>query len=381
MIESDVCIVGGGVMGLAAAYWLGKEARLKTVLVEQYAIGNDYCSSNDVNRVFRYAYGADKLYTRMAVESLELWRRLEKEIGLQFLVETGLLMVEGDDEESNKFNHDSFKLLEDEGLGAEQLDETDTRRMFPQFSSKEAYLDPHGGVLVASRILTALRSRASAAGVRIIENSRVTALEHEPQSIVTTVDGQTVKARRVVVTAGPWSNKFRGEPMVSMTPTRQQVAYFKPRKGLNDYRPEKFPVFFADHYYGLPAVGVDGVKISHKGLWDPVQPESAKWSVDPDAVDACRNVCKKFIPGLTDAEVVRTKVCLYDMTENSDFVVGPDPDHPDFVYGYGFSGHGFKFAPLIGRLLAELALDRPLSFDISRFSPESKDRGSKAVPY
>ena len=81
MIEADVCIIGAGVMGSAAAYWLSKAGGLKVVLVERYSIGNDYYSSHDANRVFRYSYGSDKLYTRMAVEALPLWRNLEKETG------------------------------------------------------------------------------------------------------------------------------------------------------------------------------------------------------------------------------------------------------------------------------------------------------------
>src|SRR6266852_8278373 len=108
-MDVDICIVGGGVMGSAAAYWLSKIEKLKVVLVEQYTIGNHYCSSQDANRVFRYSYGSDQLYTRMAMNTLPLWKSLEKETGEQLLIPSGLLLVEGEDEESNKFNQDSYK--------------------------------------------------------------------------------------------------------------------------------------------------------------------------------------------------------------------------------------------------------------------------------
>jgi glycine/D-amino acid oxidase-like deaminating enzyme len=145
-------------------------------------------------------------------------------------------------------------------------------------------------------------------------------------------------------------------------------------------RPPAFPVFFADQYYGLPAVGIDGVKVSHKNLWDPVDPDSANRSVSLEFIESARTLCSRFIPELADAGVVQAKVCLYDMTKNSDFVVGPDPKDPSVVYAYGFSGHGFKFAPLVGKILAGLALGKPASFDLERFSPANPHDSSVSGP-
>jgi sarcosine oxidase len=159
-----------------------------------------------------------------------------------------------------------------------------------------------------------------------------------------------------------------------MVPTRQQLIYFKPQHGLDPFRPRTCPVFFTDKHYGLPAAGIDGVKVSPKELNDPVDPEKANRMVDDQQIGLCREVCRRFVPDLADSEVVHTKVCLYDMTENSDFVLDRDPDHPDVVYGYGFSGHGFKFAPLIGRLLSDLALDREPSFPTEKFSADPSRR-------
>jgi len=103
-------------------------------------------------------------------------------------------------------------------------------------------------------------------------------------------------------------------------------------------------------------------------LSESVDPESAKRSVDDEQIIDCREACRRFVPDLADGEVVQTKVCLYDMTENSDFVIDKDPERTNVVYGYGFSGHGFKFAPLIGKLLAELTQDEKPGFTLERFS-------------
>ena len=238
------------------------------------------------------------------------------------------------------------------------------------------FFDPHGGVLLASKSLETFSSQAGARGVRILEK-HVTAFRGKSGLEIETSDGETIRAKKLVVTVGPWTGRFLRDALTGITSTRQQLIYLKPSRDIEKFRPTSCPVFFTDHHYGLPAVGIDGVKVSNKELTEPVDPETARRSVDQEQIEQCRAACRRFVPDLGDGEVVRTKVCLYDMTENSDFVIDRDPDNRDIVYGYGFSGHGFKFAPLIGKLLAELVLDREPSFDLSRFSirrPQRKPR-------
>lgn len=124
-----------------------------------------------------------------------------------------------------------------------------------------------------------------------------------------------------------------------------------------------------DQYYGIPAVGTESVKISHMGRDTPTDPEVAKRTVDWEEIEICRRVLDRFIPDLSTGPLVKSKVCLYDMTRDKDFVLGLSPENPGIVYGYGFSGHGFKFAPLIGRILARLALGDPPGVDMFRFRP------------
>ena len=354
-------------MGAATAYAISRMADKKVMLLDRYGLGNEYCSSNDVNRVFRYSYGNDLYYTKMAIESLRLWREIQKETGQDLLIPTGLLMLEGEDEHANKFNESSFKTLTKLGLGAQLYEGPELKKRFPQFRSERGFFDPHGGAILASKSLETFASQASIRGVKILEK-HVIAFRDKSGLEIKTAHGETIRARKLVVTVGPWSHSFLKSGMTEMIPTRQQLVYLKPSRDLEKFRATFCPVFFTDHHYGLPAVGIDGVKISNKELTDPVDPETARRSVDQDEIEQCRAACQRFIPDLADGEVVKSKVCLYDMTENSDFVIDRDPDNRDIVYGYGFSGHGFKFAPLIGRLLAELALDQPASLDVSRFS-------------
>jgi len=372
-LDADVCIVGGGVMGAATAYAISRMAEKKIVLLDRYGLGNEYCSSNDVNRVFRYAYGNDQYYTKMAIESLKLWREIEKESRQELLIPTGLLMLEGEDQQANKFNESSFRTLTKLGLGAKLYEGPELKKRFPQFRARRGFFDAHGGVLLALKSLETISSQARARGVRILEK-RVTAFRDRSGLEIEMSDGQTIRPQKLVVTVGPWSGDFLKDGLTSITPMRQQVVYLRPSRSIEKFRPTSCPVFFTDHHYGLPAAGIDGVKISNKELIDPVDPETARRSVDQDETEQCRVACRRFIPDLADGEVVKSRVCLYDMTANSDFVIDRDPDDHDIAYGYGFSGHGFKFAPLIGRLLAELALDRDPSLDLARFSSRESQR-------
>ena len=242
------------------------------------------------------------------------------------------------------------------------------KRRFPQFASTEAVFDPNAGTLLASKCLSLLSSRARESGVQILDNTHVTSIASDSSVIIQTKNASDVKCGAAVIAAGPWSNPLRRENMVEITSTRQQVVYFNPETRISNYRSPKFPVFFADQYYGLPAAGIEGVKVSHKGVWTPVDPSEAERTVDPATVEECRKVCQRFVPELADKPVLSTKVCLYDMTKDSDFVIGRDPKHASIVYGYGFSGHGFKFGPVIGDIAADLVLDGGTRRDISRFS-------------
>jgi monomeric sarcosine oxidase len=360
-------------MGAATAHAISRMSENRILLLDRYGVGNEYCSSNDVNRVFRFAYGGDQFYTEMAIESLRLWKELEKETSHELLIPAGLLMLEGDDEHANRFNESSFRILTKLDVGAHVYDGTELRKRFPQFQAGSAFFDPHGGVLLASESLETFTSEAGSHGVKILEK-RVTRFRDKSGLEIETAEGQTIRAKKLVVTAGPWTNSLLKDGLTGITPTRQQLIYLKPSRDLEKFRPSSCPVFFTDHHYGIPAAGIDGVKISNKELIDPVDPETARRSVDQEQIEQCREACRKFVPDLAEGDVIQTKVCLYDMTENSDFVIDRDPYHRDIVYGYGFSGHGFKFAPLIGKLLAQLVLDREPSFDLSRFSAQKSQR-------
>src|SRR5437660_11919065 len=129
-------------MGLATADSISKTGDSKILPIDRYGIGNDYCSPNAVNRVFRYSYGNDEHYTRMAVESLKLWKNLEKESGQELLLPTGLLMLQGEDRDANGFNEASYRTLSRLTLASAELEAEEIEKRFPQFRAEKGFCDP-----------------------------------------------------------------------------------------------------------------------------------------------------------------------------------------------------------------------------------------------
>src|SRR5712664_440717 len=184
-------------MGLATAHSIAKAGDSKVVILDRYGIGNDYCSSNDVNRVFRYSYGNDELYTRMAVESLKLWKNLERESGQELLLPTGLLMIQGEDESANGFNEASYRTLSSMKLGAEQFGAEELKERFPQFRAEKGFFDPHGGVLLASKVLSVLASLLEKHGVTI-RKGQARRLIFGDHSSLETADGENLRFHNLI---------------------------------------------------------------------------------------------------------------------------------------------------------------------------------------
>jgi len=355
-MEYDVVIIGAGVMGSATAYYLSKSGK-KILLIDQFKVKNDLNSSQDYSRVFRYEYGDDEFYTNLAVESLKLWKEFENDAKKQFYFQCGsLLIAEGEEEYAMK----SYKTLKKLGHKVDLLDERDLSDRFPQFAAKLGVLDYHGGILEASSAVESFVNLAKQNGIEILENVKVNKIG---KNAITLEDKRTIKFSKLVVTCGVWTSKILDLPLRA---TKQQLVYFKPKKS-KDFTKDNFPVFgYLDiGFYGFPIHGIDAVKISNHLPGGIVDPDKDDRKVSEEFIQSCRDFFKKFIPKLADAEVVKTKVCFYNMTFDEDFII--DKLDEDIIIGAGFSGHGFKFAPLLGKILADLVLSGRTHYDISRF--------------
>ncbi|HEV2235208.1 MAG TPA: N-methyl-L-tryptophan oxidase [Ktedonobacterales bacterium] len=367
MSERTVLVVGGGVMGLATGCALAERGARVTVL-ERFTVAHASGSSHGLTRAIRHEYGREAIYTDMVARSLPLWRALQAESGRALYTETGILTLGQEDDGHTLTGLATMQAAE---LPVERLTPEACARRFPQFMTAEfgaITYNPVGGMLHASECLYALRDRLGALGGTLREGAAVARVEAtDAGARATLADGDTLAADRVVVTAGPWVHDVLPELALPIRPTHQQVQYLgglpAARFGVNS-----FPVFLAGmDFYGFPLTGDGWFKVATHTFGRTQEPNAAQEVIAAE-VERVRDWVRRVIPEAGAAPVVATDTCMYDLAPDEDFILDRHPASPRIIIGSGFSGHGFKFGPLIGELLAALALDAEPAVPLERFA-------------
>jgi len=369
MQSFDIVIIGAGVMGAAAACETARGGA-RVALVDQARLPNPRAASTDHSKVFRFAY-PDPLYARLAVQALDGWRALEEEMGVRLLTPSGLLLMGKAD---SRLEGDTAATLRSLGLEAELMTSQEAAARFPQFDPAafdHAVLDPSGAVTAAERAVVTLVELARRRGVTVIETARVTGVEPAAGARVKiiTEDGGTLEAGGALVASGPWTRRLLPALADHLVTTRQEVVYFEPRAAHDAFAVGRFPIFidFGSGFYGFPIHRAGSIKLGnhHRGRAVEMDEELA---VGDEFIARCRQFFAEFIPALADAEVRETRVCVYNNTPDEDFIIDWHQELENVLLATGFSGHGFKFGPVVGRVCAELLLTGQTAFDIRRFS-------------
>jgi sarcosine oxidase len=356
----EFAVVGGGLLGLATARALVGRDR-DVCVFEQASVGHRRSGSYGASRIFRLGY-PDSRYVRMAVATLDNWRELEHEAGIDLLTMTGQFSF-GDDLEA------LFEAMQRAGAAVEWATATDvTARFGAGGAGERALFEPHSGVLAADACLRAL---AEAVGERLRENEAVTAITDNARGVTVRTTRATVQADVAIVCPGPWSTTLLpvmlGGPASASVPTfttREHVAYVRPRAAET---PMSTPVFIAHGspaVYGLPTPALGYYKIAYHHAGEIVDPSGASLEPDPAATRALEAAARRWLPEY-DPRAAVIETCFYDNTPDEHFILDR-VDH--IVVGAGTSGHGFKFGPLLGELLADLATGTPPRFDLDLFS-------------
>ena len=352
--EVEVLVVGGGAMGSAAAWQLAERGR-DVRLLERFAPGHHHGASHGATRNFNLAYPEDD-YVRLVLEARRLWDDLTDRTGRPLLDLVGLV------------NHGDASALPPiaaqlaaHGVAAELLppEEAAARWTGMRFRT-DVLLIPESGRVRAADALVALREAAEAAGARFSYDTAGRSIEiRDDDRVLVRTDDEELVARRVVVTAGAWSEDLLGGlvRLPRLVVTQEQPAHFAvadPDAVWPSFNHWPDPAERADDYwlsrtYGMLTPG-EGVKAGWHGVGPVVHPDRRDYRPDPAQLALLQRYVRDWLPGL-DADRLEPISCTYTTTPTEDFVldrVGP------LVVGAGFSGHGFKFTPAIGRILADL---------------------------
>nr|WP_083977650.1 FAD-dependent oxidoreductase [Herbidospora sakaeratensis] len=352
----DVVVVGGGAMGSAAAWRLAGGGS-DVVLLERFEAGHVRGASHGASRIFRVAYG-DPVYIGLAQEAHDLWRELEAESGATLLTTTG-----GVDHGRTPDLDVLADALDAAGVPGEWLVAEEAAERWPglRYDGK-VFFHPASGRLHADHAVAALKQRAAALGADVRHRTPVLQVAVRGENAVDVITEDDVyRAKRVVVAAGAWTEKLLGR-LVRLPPlrvTQEQPAHFAALRDAAEWPSfvHHFDVRtlaatgFLSGVYGLATPG-EGVKVGFHGTGPMVDPDTRDFTADPLQMRLLREYARLWLPGV-DPGVFTPISCTYTTTPTSDFVldrIGP------VVVAAGFSGHGFKFVPAVGRVLADLAL-------------------------
>ncbi|MDQ4038336.1 MAG: N-methyl-L-tryptophan oxidase [Actinomycetota bacterium] len=347
----DVIVVGGGAMGSAAAWQLARRGRA-VLLLERFQAGHTYGASHGGVRIFRYGY-EDPAYVRMVQEALPLWRELEAQAGETLLELTGAL-DHGPEREIDALEA-AYRTC---GVVHERLTREAATERWPGLHFDTAVLaQPDAGRTRAAATVAALHRLAASHGAEVRYDTRVLRIEPVSDGVVVRTAGEAFRAPAAVVAVGAWAQPLLdplGVPLPPLMVTEEQVFHFAPRESHPGGNP--WPSFMhrgRQIWYGLETPG-EGIKLGehHAGpVCDP-EPGRRSFCIDPAARDRIRHYVATWLPGVAP-EPITEATCLYTTTPTEDFVLGR---YGPIVVAAGFSGHGFKFTPLIGARLADLAL-------------------------
>lgn len=369
----DVIVVGLGGIGSAAACWLARAARpgLRILGLDRYEPGHRYGASEDVSRIIRLSYHRPD-YVRLARRAYDTWTAIERDAGVRIVRRTGGLDL-GPAEPGPGVAIDLREYeasLAAEGVPFERLDAAEIRGRWPAWrigGDTVGLFQGDAGIADPSRGNAAHRSLASAGGATLRFGAavrRIEAVANGTATRLTLEDGQRLEAGSVILATDSWTNDLL-EPLgqsLPLTITEEHVSWFAPARDPERFEPDRFPVWIwmdEPSFYGFPTWAAAGPKVGQDVGGRVVTHATRTFRPDPDAEQRMARFLDERLPDLGPAaggRVVTSRTCLYTLTPDRDFVLDRVPGLPATYLCLG-SAHAYKFASVLGRILAELALD------------------------
>ncbi len=367
MAARSIVIVGAGAFGLAAALELGGRGWRVTVL-DQGAVPHPDAASTDISKVVRMDYGTDELYTDMARRAIAGWEAWNAQGERSLFHRDGFLILTREpDMPAGGFEQTSFTLQTKRGIPLQRIRRTELAKRFPAWNAAhygDGYFNPMAGWVESGAVVTMLARRCRQQGVSVQERAPFAGFLERGSAVCGVRDKQDGEHRAdcVLLAVGAWTPFILPELKPLLRTTGHAVLHFQPP----DPRPfsaPHFPVWAADiaqtGRYGFPANADNIVKIAKHDagveIHDPAQPRT----VTEDDIADGRQFLHESLPALADAPLVGTRQCWYGDSTDGDFLIDHHPGRPGLVVAGGDSGHGFKFVPILGALLADVIERKP----------------------
>lgn len=364
-----VIVVGVGGMGSATIYHLARRGR-SVLGLERFDIPHEMGSSHGVTRIIRLAYYEHPSYVPLLRRAYELWREIQAQAGETLLHITGSLDAGPPGSFVFEGSLQSCKL---HGLPHQVLTGAELQQKFPAYHLPPdtlAVLQPDGGFLLPERCIVSYVTAAQALGAEIHAREIVEGWEPRNGGVRVVTNRSVYAADRLVITAGAWAAKlllFLNELAV---PERQVLAWLQPARP-ELFAPERFPVFnfLADEgrYYGFPIFGVPGFKFGkYHHLQEVVDPEHFEREPNERDEQVLHKFAARYFPDGA-GPTMALKTCIFTNAPDEHFIIDLHPDYPQVAFASPCSGHGFKFASVIGEIVADLAERGETRHDISMF--------------
>jgi sarcosine oxidase len=371
----DVIVVGLGGMGSAAAYHLASRGQ-RVLGLERFGAVHDRGSSHGGSRIIRQSYFEDPAYVPLLFRAYELWDRLAQDSGRDIITLTGGVYLGRPD---SRTVAGSLRAARQWNLPHEVLDAAEIRARFPTLNPQNdevALFEAKAGFVRPEATVAAHLRLAQRHGADLRYQTPVLRWEAPPDAGVRVwTQDSDYTADRLVVCPGAWAPGILADVDFPLTVERQVMYWFQPDSGITPFLPQRHPIYIHEdaegtQVYGFPAIdGLNGgAKAAFFRRGGVCTPETIDREVHPDEVQAMAAHLRAVLPSLP-GRFLRATPCLYTNTPDQHFVIGTHPRHPEVAVACGFSGHGFKFVPVVGEVLADLVITGSTAHPIGLFDP------------